>query len=70
VSGARYFELYVPCPRCPAHIEVAAKVAAGSVEVLHHDLCPNELGPYGHPLNTSDDLHRAVRSSLAKAQLI
>jgi hypothetical protein len=68
--GVRYFELYVPCPRCQAQIEAEVTVADGRVEVLRHDLCPNELGNDGHPLNSTHDLQAAARSGLTSAGLI
>jgi hypothetical protein len=70
MSRVRYFELYVSCPRCQAQIEAEVTVAHGRVEVLRHDLCPNELGTDGHPLNSARDLHAAARNGLASAGLI
>ena len=56
----RYLELYVSCPRCQARIEAEVTVSQGGIEVLRHDLCPNELGTDGHPLNSTRDLHAAA----------
>jgi hypothetical protein len=70
MSRVRYFELYVSCPRCQTQIEAEVTLARGRVDVLRHDLCPNELGTDGHPLNSTRDLHAAARNSLASAGLI
>lgn len=68
--GVRYLELYLACPHCRAQIEAEVTVADGKVEVLRHDLCPNELGTDGHPLNSTQDLQAAARSALTSAGLI
>jgi hypothetical protein len=70
MSGVRYLEIYLPCPRCGAQIEAELSVTEGRVELLRHDLCPNELGTDGHPLNSSHDLQAAARNGLASAGLI
>jgi hypothetical protein len=70
VPHRRYFEIYLPCPRCQTQIEAEVMVAGYRVEVLRHELCPNELGVDGHTLNEPRDLHTTARFALATAGLI
>lgn len=70
MGETRYLELYVPCPDC-ALVEVEVSIADGGIiEILAHELCPNELGPRGHTPASDDRLRSATRFTLSQRGLL